>query len=541
MSKVEQQHVNRMIKGEIYNSLRTALVEPQGKSKTSWTDQFIKIMLDEAKKNPGGPLGQLISRQLLQDDILSSLDEQTEKLLARDLDFLHYRVLKQCFRQQRDIVMDKFISRKLMMTSRRAGKTNTLARLLVDTCIEPNMPCLYIHIKFENAILQCYDLCIDVAKEAEMPIQRESRSEGIIEFSNGSFILFKGNNNKAEAEKFRGGKYKLIAVDEAAFQCNMKYLIEDICTPMLADYKDSQLVLASTPPRVPHTYYEDCLHNDKEWDIYKWTAIDNPFIPDFESFIEETCKKKGLTKDAPFIKREFFGELVYDTEAQVFKDFKVYEKIPMTFVPTDVAIGVDFGYSDYNAFVSIMYNRNSGEGYILPLTRKFNKSTVSSIVEAAREVFEASKKFALERNKDFELNHIYLYCDTNEQSISYEMSTKYGLPITNAYKHDKALARAELSDWLRTGKLKIFNKDDVLIDEMERTIYKRDDQDNIISEIDDSAFHPDALDALLYASRQYAWDCGLDSKPSKEEPTKMSKEEMRASTLPDWMNNEGEY
>ena len=59
--------VTRQIKGEIFNSLRNALVAPQGRSKKSWTDLFIKEMLNEAKTNPNGPLGQLLAKQLLQD------------------------------------------------------------------------------------------------------------------------------------------------------------------------------------------------------------------------------------------------------------------------------------------------------------------------------------------------------------------------------------------------------------------------------------------------------------------------------------------
>ena len=121
--------ITRQIKGEIYNSLRNALVAPQGKSKKSWTDCFIEQMLKEAKNNPNGPLGQLISKQLLQDDIISSLDEQTEKLLARDQEFLHYRLVKQLYDKQREVLYDKMISHKVIATSRRAGKTNLAARM----------------------------------------------------------------------------------------------------------------------------------------------------------------------------------------------------------------------------------------------------------------------------------------------------------------------------------------------------------------------------------------------------------------------------
>ena len=68
---VSQNKISRQIKGEIYDCLRTALVTPSGKSKTSWTDEFIQKMLKEAKSNPSGPLGQLIAKQLLQEDIIS--------------------------------------------------------------------------------------------------------------------------------------------------------------------------------------------------------------------------------------------------------------------------------------------------------------------------------------------------------------------------------------------------------------------------------------------------------------------------------------
>ena len=75
-------------------------------------------------------------------------------------------------------------------------------------------------------------------------------------------------------------------------------------------------------------------------------------------------------------------------------------------------------------------------------------------------------------------------------------------------------------------------------DEFERTVYKRDEQDNITSEIDDDLFHPDATDALLYASRQYAYDCGYDSGGQSTDKERKA-EEARMSTLPSWAR--GDY
>ena len=111
---VTQNQVNKAIKGEIYNALRTALVAPVSpKSKKTWTENFIQEMLEQAKKNPNGPLGQLVAKQIMTDDILTKLDEQTDKGLARDYDFLEYRLLKQLYAEQRELFLDDKISKKI--------------------------------------------------------------------------------------------------------------------------------------------------------------------------------------------------------------------------------------------------------------------------------------------------------------------------------------------------------------------------------------------------------------------------------------------
>lgn len=522
--------IPREIRGNVYNVIREQFSQPKSKgSKETWTDAFVKSLFKEALHNPNGDIGRMLAKNLMQDDILSNLDAQTEKLLSRDTDFLEYRVMKQCFKQQRDVLFDIYEPRKILMTSRRAGKTSCAARLLVFSCIRPNTPTLYIHIKFDNAIRQCYEDCIEVAKAAELNIKRSSKAEGLIEFSNGSTISFRGNSDKAAADRFRGGKYRTIIIDEAAFQCNMKYLVEDVSLPMLADYEKHQIVMVSTPPRVPHTYFEDCI-NSGDWKLYHWTAKDNPYIPNFGEFIREICDKKKLDLDSPFIRREFYGELVYDTEAQVYKHYSTYEAIPASFVPTDCAIGVDFGFSDYNSMVALTYNRNTGEGYVTEV-RKFNKANVSTIVDAAKQTYDAALKLCLKHNNAFDLCKIWLYCDTSDQSISYEMSTKYKLPVSNCLKYDKALGMEQLADLLRTEKIKLQAADNILADEISRTVYKRDDTDAILPEIDDAVFHPDALDALLYASRQYVHDCNIPA----DIVTTITIDEARAKTLPSFI------
>ena len=132
---VSQNSITRAIKGEIYSALRTALVSPvTTKSKKSWSAAFIEQMLAEAKKNPNGPLGQMIAKQIMADDILSKLDAETDKNLSKDYDFLEYRLLKQLYEEQRTIFLDDKISKKILIGSRRIGKTTLATRLMVKDC-----------------------------------------------------------------------------------------------------------------------------------------------------------------------------------------------------------------------------------------------------------------------------------------------------------------------------------------------------------------------------------------------------------------------
>lgn len=539
---VTQNQITREIKGDIYAALRTALTAPaSSKSKKSWTEAFIEQMLSEARKEPSGPLGQLVAKQIMQEDILSKLDAETDKALAKDVDFLEYRLMKLLYDKQREVFLDDMIHKKILIGSRRLGKTTLATRLMVKDCIRPNRHALFIGLKFETAINLAFDETVRVAESVGLVITKKSKNDGNIEFTNGSKITFKGNYTVRDQDtNFQGDHYSLVVIDEVQSQKNVQHLIDDLLRPAMTDYPDSTMLLTGTPPRIKGTYAEKIWKEFKGWKHYSWTMADNPFIINenhtVESIIEDICKEKGITPDTPFIKREYFGSWEYDLESMVFKDYQKYKEIPATFIPTDIAIGTDYGFSDYNSIIALAYNRTTGQAYVIS-ERKFNKATVTDIINACKEVFEYCKKFAIERNSNFDFAKLAFYCDTSDQSITYELNTNYKIPAYNCYKYDKKMAIAQLSDWCRTGKIMV-PEDGILQDEFERTVYKRDEQDNITSEIDDDLFHPDATDALLYASRQYAYDCGYDSGGQSTDKERKA-EEARMSTLPSWAR--GDY
>ena len=502
----ETKRVNKAIKNLVYEQLKQDLLNGDSAKQKPYYQTFLNNYLKQALKDPNGRPATTIASMIFTPDILTALDASHEREMANDINFALYKLNEDYFQEQRDVLAEINHSKKILVCcSRRAGKSYFCAGAIVKSALKnPGSRIIYINLTFKNAVKQIWDNVIKASEAVGLQIDKSSKNDGEIEWVNGSSLRIKGNSNNAEADTLRGeSKVSLVVIDEAFHQKNMEYAINEVIMPFLADLGDKATILCTgTPPRIPHTYMEKLWSNDKTWRHYHWTAENNPHVPDFEKFIEEVCKAKGLTKDAPFIQREYYGVIgAYDTEAMVFKNYQSYTELPTSFTANRIAIGCDWGFSDYNSIITVAYNTQSGEAYVIE-EKKFNKATVSEIITEVKRSYEAAKN-------RFGIDDIQILCDTNEQSITYELYANQHLPAYNAYKYDKASAIAQLSDWLRSGKIKVNANDIYLKDEFERTLYKRDEKDDsILPEIDDDIFHPDAIMALLYASRTIAFDMG---------------------------------
>ena len=516
---IAARQANVLLKDLIYNQLKDSLIK-QDKSGIEYYSKFLDKCLKEAMDDPNGRIGQIILQLIVKENAVEELDKIAENERNKDIDFMHYKLLKNLFKEQRDFLMDDTQYRKqIAICGRRAGKTYSNARRLAWTCIKPNSPCLYLNLNFSNAINQMWDETHKAVEEVGLRIKQESKAEGYIEFTNGSKITFRGNTNKAEADKGRGYSYRLVIIDECGHQKNMQYLMDEVLRPCMADFSDSVLIATGTPPRVPHTWCEKAW-NDTTFKKYHWTMFENPHMPDPEAFIHEECISKGVTRESSFIQREYYGTMgAYDTEAQVFKGRQTYTipANPETLNFTNICIGVDFGFSDYNAVVTLAYNKNARQAWILR-ENKFNHSDITGIVNVIKEHDEAAKELLMKKGLNPEVD---IFCDNNEKSIIAELKRNYGVRAYPAWKHDKAMAIEQLAEELRTGRMLIPAKG-ALDDEMDSILYKRDEgTDAIIPELDeDLGIHPDIMMALLYASRQYFHDLGIEaggeSKEKKE-------------------------
>ena len=482
--------------------------------------RFLDKAMDEAMKDPSGKMGLLVFNLIAKENAIEELDKIAENERNKDVDFLHYKLLKGLFKEQRDLLMDDTQYRKqIVICGRRSGKTYQNARRLVWTCIKPNSPCLYMNLNFTNAINQMWEEVQKCIEEVGLRVKAQSKAEGTVSFTNGSSITFRGNNNKGEADKARGYKYRLVIIDEIGHQVNMGYLMDEVLRPCMADFEDSVLVCTGTPPRVPHTWAEKAW-NDKTFKQYHWNMFNNPHMPNPDAFIDDECASKGVTRESSFIQREYYGIIgCYDTEAQVFKGRQTYI-VPSALKElnfTNICIGVDFGFSDYNSVISLAYNNTTRQAWVIR-ENKFNHSDITTIVNVIKEHDEAAKQALFEKGLNPEVD---VFCDNNEKSIIAELKRNYGVRAYPAWKHDKAMAIEQLAEELRTGRM-VIPLHGALDDEMDSILYKRDEgTDAILPELDEElGIHPDAMMALLYASRQYFHELGIEaggeSKEKKE-------------------------
>ena len=496
--------VNIAIKNGVYEELRKQLAGGQ----TTYYSEFIEKYLKEAKKAPNSSAGKTVADIIFQQDILDRLDEQHQKEMANDIEFIQYKLFKQFFKEQREVLYEICHSKRIAVCcSRRAGKTDLASGAINIASMIPNTRIIYVNLTYTNALNQIFENTVERSEKAGLVITNSSKSGGEIEWANGSSLRICGNSNNAEIDKLRGEKrVSLVIIDEFFHQRNMEYAINEVINPLLVDIPNSTILCLGTPPRIPKTYGERVWTTEKGWKKFHWTASDNPYINNFEEFIDDICKSKGISKDAPFIQREYYGIVgMYDKEAQVMVGYKTYNTdTPLDFVPDKIAIGVDFGFQDSNSIIALAYNNEKAR---VIEERKFNRAAASEIIKQISEVYSNSKKFLIENNKNANINDVNIYCDTNAKEIVYELYSVQKLPAYCAYKFNKALAISQMSEFCRTGQIAV-PADGILSDEFDRILYKRDDEDNILPEIDEDLYHGDAFYALLYAVRQMWFDTG---------------------------------
>lgn len=508
---IQQQFTNgrhRRITPEIQEEIRDALFDCDAKGEPFYR-KFIKNYLQEAKNDPNSRAAQQLANIIFKQDMMEVLDSELNKQMSKDFEFIDYRIRKTLYTKQQEVYDDN-VSRTIeCICTRRAGKSELVARLLVREVVKPpfitpagkplERNAIYLNRTFDNAVGQMGKPVTTLLDSLDIKYDGNPGS-GKITLSNGNTITFGGYNNKGDIDKYRGFHYGLICCDEVSHLRNPDVLMKETLEPALMDYgSEGRIVLTGTPPRIKANYAYKQWHNPAV-KHYHWSFMDNVFIPEKDKVIEQACKDHGVTVDAPFIQREYYGNLeAFDEDALIFRGFKTYDKLPER-TWTHAYVAVDWGYEDKAAVVSMVADQRTKEMYIIDCW-SLAKQSISDI---CKEVVRQRNNLS----ENYRISHaIMTVCDTNEKGAVYELYQTYKVPnACCAYKYDRDMALEQLAEWCRTDKIFIPNKDLAIKEDLENSIWERDEETDQLTHTISDEYHPNAAMALLYASRQYAFD-----------------------------------
>jgi len=247
---------------------------------------------------------------------------------------------------------------------------------------------------------------------------------------------------------------------------------------------------------------------------------------------------RSLQNAPESMRRRFYeGEYASDNSLVVFpfpdtsfyagKDFENWVK-EVGSGNVRLAAGLDLGFEDADGFVIVAYcpkfdrNMNKARDEIeaarkgrdvdqkipeslrkrwLIYEYKARRTGLSDLAKAV----QVGLKWAEKRSSELGLSsaNILIYSDTGGggAKMVYDLRTEHKLPVLPAYKRDKLAAIEMLQDDVKEGRFMV-PADGAFAQEAESIVWTKDPETGeVIRTIDDKQYHPDIMDAILYAMR----------------------------------------
>ena len=165
--------------------------------------------------------------------------------------------------QQR--ILDSSSRFRVIMCGRRFGKSELSQIEIISEALKGN------NVAY---ITPTYKLAKTFFEKLIKIVQFEhNKSDLIIQFPNdGSVEFFTGER----LDNLRGRKFHFVVVDEASFIPNLEDGWLNSIRPTLTDYKGRALFLST--PRGKNYFYQLYCKQDQDWESFKFTTYDNPYI-----------------------------------------------------------------------------------------------------------------------------------------------------------------------------------------------------------------------------------------------------------------------
>jgi len=261
-------------------------------------------------------------------------------------------------------------------------------------------------------------------------------------------IWLAGAKDRSEVGKFRGSKFRRVAIDEAQeYGSYLRELVTDVFEPALID-KHGDLALCGTPSPVPSGLFYEATTGDggPAWSTHRWTLFENPHIRDAESEVRAFCAQYGLNRQSATYRREYLGEWVRDDGSLVYPYSAELNRAYESELPDGMSyvLGVDIGFTDATAFVVVGTSPLSPTIWVLEASKE--TGLIPSVVAARVQDFVSRYGRALR-----------VVVDEGGAGKGYaeEMRQRYAIRCEPAEKTKKRAYQEIVAGELRSGTIRV--------------------------------------------------------------------------------------
>lgn len=342
------------------------------------------------------------------------------------------------------------------MWGRRSGKTTAIVSALVRACLDHSATeSLFLSLTQDQAKDLIWKPLQDFDKDYALGLQFNHASLTAT-FPNGSKICVDGVKRKDDCERFRGFKYKVVAIDEAgSFGDHLAYLIHDVLVPALFDLSGTLYLLGTPNEYCTGYFYERTQHlsasnrfqQQGQWVGWFATVLDNERFPLWagkknwrEIAALEWSGLQSSEQEDKFL-REFAARWIRPNSTLVipFDDARnIFTELPPGEV--ECVIGIDPGFNDPFAIVV---------GAIIGRT--------IYVVEAYQETkLDTEQQAQLTQHYASQYSPIDIVMDPAPgKPLIARLGNHYGIPVRPADKTNKDASIQVLAEWFKQGRIKI--------------------------------------------------------------------------------------
>ncbi len=412
------------------------------------------------------------------------------------------RLYGSLFDKQKAVVNDKSSPYRVLCCSRRAGKTQLIARYLLMRAFQvPNSEVLYLATTAKSAREIVWDgpsgipaIIRHLGLESFCKINETKTS---VQIANGTTLHVSGAESKVDAARWQGHAYTIVVFDESQDWPEeiLAYTLREVIGPALLDFGGEMLMAGVPKPLCAGSFYNAAEGKSPAWARHHWTVFDNQKLPPgaAEKWVKEELARFAEKEEDPGPQRRFWGRWVRDGNAQLYQylaDRNDFEELPTRddrgrHINWQHVLGIDLGHRDLTTFTLLAWSPQTPKVYGLE-SRGEEKAIDSKIASVI---------------KNFQVRYgsgIRLIGDTGGLGLMIVegLRDRYGIAIEAAVKKEKAAAIRMMNTAFRSGDL-LLRKDGCkeLIEQLQ--MLEMDKR----TEIEKPSDACDYADSLLYSWR----------------------------------------